>query len=42
MHLQEIKHIAWINPDIQEENCSIWLRDGAEHELHRCLGFNEE
>lgn len=35
----ELKGIAWLNPDIMEEECTAWLQSGAKHERKRLLGY---
>ncbi len=35
----ELKRVAWINPDIVEEEYTLWLQGGAKHERKRLLGY---
>lgn len=35
----ELKRVAWINPDIVEEEYTLWLQSGAKHERKRLLGY---
>jgi hypothetical protein len=37
--VEAIKTIIWINPTIEDENCIIWLREGALYEVERCLAY---
>jgi hypothetical protein len=38
----ELREIVWANPDLIEERCSDWLREGAHAERKRQLGYREE
>jgi hypothetical protein len=35
----KIQEIAWVNPTKVEENCLVWLQEGAQPEKHRQIGF---
>ena len=35
----QIKIVVWVNPDKSEEQAFVWLKEGAEPEPHRQLGF---
>jgi hypothetical protein len=38
--IEILETIVWVNPTTQEENCIIWLREGAPSDEPRCLGYN--
>lgn len=39
--LSELKVITWVNPDKPKENAIEWLRQGANPDVERLLGFTE-
>ncbi len=41
-HVSALKYIAWVNPCITEETAIDWLKDGAELEKERLLGYRRE
>ena len=40
--VEELQAVIWINPSKENENCIIWLREGALAEDHRRLDYIEE
>lgn len=38
-YIKEIQDVLWVNPEINEENCVVWLEQGAPPEEHRQLGY---
>jgi len=42
LKVEALQVIVWVNPSTQEENCMIWLREGAPADKERMLGFQTE
>jgi hypothetical protein len=40
--VHQLKPIAWVNPCQEIETPLVWLREGAECEKERCLGFSQK
>jgi len=37
--IEELRPIVWVNPTIQDEECIIWLRENAQADAYRLLGY---
>jgi hypothetical protein len=37
--VREVGELVWVNPTNAEENCLPWLKEGAQPEKHRQIGF---
>ncbi|MBZ0280468.1 MAG: hypothetical protein K8L97_06980 [Anaerolineae bacterium] len=42
VQVEKLQAIVWVNPTTQEENCIIWLREGALTDAERTLGYKQD